>query len=86
MSLIMLLTSFSIAYAENEETPSTDTPAEAAPVELINSDEFHALYAMGFLGDDIAAADKDAYVSRAQFCGYLAKLAGYAVIQSNLYD
>lgn len=78
LTAVMLLTSFAV-YAENEQT----TPAESvpAPVEVIDSGEFHALYAMGFLGDDLAETDKNAYITRAQFAGYLCKLAGYAVTE-----
>lgn len=76
LTAVMLLTSFAV-YAENDQTTAADSVT--APVEVINSGEFHALYAMGFLCDDLAETDKNAYITRAQFAGYLCKLAGYAV-------
>lgn len=78
MTFVILCTSFSMVSAEN-----TKITATSAPAELLDSDEFHALYAMGFLGDEMAETDKNAYITRAQFTGYLCKLAGYAVTDYN---
>lgn len=75
MTLVMLVTSVSVVSAENAEVTAT---AEA-PVVLLDSGEFKALYAMGFLGDEMAETDKNAYITRAQFTGYLCKIAGYPV-------
>ncbi len=75
MTLVMLITSVSVVSAEDAKVTAT---AEA-PVVLLDSGEFEALYAMGFLGDEMAKSDKNAYITRAQFTGYLCKLAGYAV-------
>ena len=73
MTLVMIITSISVVSAENTEASTT---AET-PVELLDSGEFKALYAMGFLGDEMAETAKTAYITRAQFTGYLCKLAGY---------
>lgn len=77
MTLVMLLTSVSVTMAENAET----APIAEAPVELIDTDEYYALDAMGFLGDELATTAKDALITRAQFTGYLFKLAGYTVTE-----
>lgn len=74
MTLIMLCTSFGAVYAEN-----TETSAEEVVITPLDTDEFNALYAMGFLGDELLETDKAAYITRAQFTGYLFKLAGYSL-------
>lgn len=78
MTLVMLLTSFSVTMAENAEKTVT---VPEVPVELLDTDEYHALYAMGFLGDELTTTEKNAYITRAQFTGYLFKLAGYNVTE-----
>lgn len=76
MTFVMLCTTFSIASAEN-----TNITATSAPKALLDSGEFKALYAMGFLGEEMAETDKNAYITRAQFTGYLCKLAGYTLVE-----
>ncbi len=78
LMLVMLVTSISVTMAENAEET---TPIAEAPVELLDTAEFRALYAMGFLGDEMAEAAKDTLITRAQFTGYLFKLSGYTVTE-----
>lgn len=81
LSLVMLITSFSAVFAENEENTENNetTTVEEAPVALLDSGEFQALYSMGFVGEEMLTVTKNAYITRAQFTGYLCKLAGYDV-------
>ncbi len=72
LTFVMLFTSFCTVTAEN-----TETAVEEVTVAPIDTDEYKTLYAMGFLGDELAGTDKDAYITRAQFIGYLFKVAGY---------
>ena len=74
ITFVMLCTSLNFAYAENADV-TADAVEETA--ELLDSDEFRALYAMGFLGEELTITPKDAFITRAQFTGYLFKLAGY---------
>ena len=78
LMLAMLITSFSVTYAENAEET---TPVQETPVELLDSDEFHALYTMGLLGEEMVNADKKTYITRAQFTGWLFKLSGYPLTE-----
>ena len=80
LMLVMLATSFSVTMAENTEET---TPIAEAPVELLDTAEYHALYAMGFLGDEMADVAKDTLVTRAQFTGWLFKLGGYTLTEYN---
>ncbi|MBQ3124317.1 MAG: S-layer homology domain-containing protein [Clostridia bacterium] len=85
LTLLMSLTSLGAvtAYAENE----TETaPAEEVVIKPLDTDAFNALYAMGFVGDELKGADKNAYITRAQFIGYLFKLAGYTVNEHKTDD
>lgn len=70
--LVMLMTSISVTYAENETAPIAETP-----VEVLDTEEFNALYAMGFVGDELLNTDKNTLITRAQFTGWLFKLSGY---------
>lgn len=81
MTLVMLCTSFGAVYAENTE--NTEASAEEVVITPLDTDEFYALYAMGFIGDELLETDKDAYITRAQFTGYLFKLAGYPLNSYN---
>lgn len=83
LTLVMLVTSLSVTFAENAEET---VPASETPVELLDTDEFRALYAMGFLGEEMATTAKDAYITRAQFTGYLFKLAGYSLTEYKAGD
>ncbi len=74
LTFVMLLTSFSLTYAENAEE-TVQIPE--TPVELLDSDEFNALHAMGFVGDELLNTDKNTLITRAQFTGWLFKLSGY---------
>ncbi len=74
MTFVMLCTTFGTVLAEN-----TETPAEEAVITPLDTDEFNALYAMGFLGEEMKQIDKAAYITRAQFVGYLFKLTGYTL-------
>lgn len=70
LTFVTVCASFGVVYAEDAVTTAT-------PEEVIDTEEFHALYAMGFLGDELATANSQTYITRAQFTGYLFKLAGY---------
>ena len=72
--LVMLMTSISVTYAENAEETA---PVAETPIEILDTDEFHALYAMGFVGDELLNTDKNTLVTRAEFTGWLFKLSGY---------
>lgn len=74
MTFVMLFTTFGTVLAEN-----TDTPAEETVITPLDTDEFKALYAMGFVGEELKQIDKTAYITRAQFTGYLFKMTGYTV-------
>ena len=80
LSFVMACTSFGVVYAEGEAVTTSEE------VSVINTDEFHALYAMGFLGDEMATANSQTYITRAQFIGYLFKLAGYTPIKYETKD
>ena len=81
LTLVMLMTSLGTvtALAENE---AETAPAEEVVITPLDTDEYHALYAMGFVGNELAKTDKSAFITRAQFIGYLFKLAGYT---ANVY-
>ena len=81
LTLVMLMTSLGTVtvFAENE---AETAPAEEVVITPLDTDEYHALYAMGFVGDELAKTDKSAFITRAQFIGYLFKLAGYT---ANVY-
>lgn len=83
LTLVMLITSLGAgtAFAENETAP-----AEEVVTTPLDTDEFHALYAMGFIGDELNGADKDELITRANFIGYLFKLAGYTVKEHRTDD
>ena len=76
LMLVMLMTSVCVTYAENETAPTAETPAE-----VLDTDEFNALYAMGFVGDELKNTDKNTLVTRAQFTGWLFKPAGYTLTE-----
>ena len=76
MTFVMLLTSYSLTFAENAEEVM---PIAEAPIEILDTEEYHALYAMGFVGGEMKDISKDTLITRAQFTGYLFKLAGYTV-------
>lgn len=76
--LVMLMTSISVTYAENAEETA---PVAETPIEILDTDEFHALYAMGFVGDELLNTDKNTLVTRAQFTGWLFKLSGYTLTE-----
>lgn len=77
LTAAMLATSVPTVFAENTVAAADIT--DTAPIKLLDSDEFYALRAMNFMGEGTESVAKDAYITRAQFCGYLAKLASYAV-------
>lgn len=80
LAVVMSVSSVIAVSAENTEVETETVSVESEKtVELINSDEFNALYAMGFLGDELKSMDKNAYITRAQFTGYLFKLADYTI-------
>ena len=82
MSLVMLCTSMSMAFAENAETTETTATdiTTSQPVELLDTDEFKTLYAMGIVGEEMKMTGKTVPVTRAQFTGYLFRLAGYTLV------
>ena len=80
LTIVMLFTSVSFVSAENAVEATADITEETV-VEKIDTNEFKAMYAMGFLGEELTLLDKDAYISRAHFAGYLFKLAGYSVTE-----
>ena len=74
--LVMLMTSISVTYAENAEETA---PIAETPVEVLDTEEFNALYAMDFVGDELLNTDKNTLITRAQFTGWLFKLSGYSL-------
>ena len=83
LMLVMLMTSISVTYAENAEETA---PIAETPVEVLDTEEFQALYAMGFLGDELLNKDKNTLITRAQFTGWLFKLSGYTLTEYKTGD
>ncbi len=83
LMLVMLMTSISVTYAENAEETA---PIAETPVEVLDTEEFQALYAMGFLGDELLNKDKNTLITRAQFTGWLFKLSGYTLTEYKAGD
>ncbi len=85
MSLVTMMTSLGTvtAFAENE---AETLPIEEAVITPLDTESYHALNAMGFVGDELAETDKSAYITRAQFIGYLFKLAGYTIKEHKTDD
>ncbi|MEE1048248.1 MAG: S-layer homology domain-containing protein [Clostridia bacterium] len=81
MTVVMMCTSFGVVLAEDAVTADTETK-----IEFLDTDESRALYAMGFLGEEIKTTAKDAYITRAQFTGYLFRLSGYALSEHKGID
>ena len=86
MSVAMFIASIGVVYAENTDAVTTsDIQAESVFTPL-NTEEYKALYAMGFVGEDLGKTDATAYITRAQFTGYLFKLAGYQLVEHKTED
>ena len=85
LTLVMLMTSLGIVTASAENEAET-TPTEDVVITPLDTESFNALYAMGFLGDELKGIDKSAFITRAQFIGYLFKLAGYTANQYKMED
>ena len=64
--------------ADNSGTEEKKPDTE---VNLLNSDEFRALEAMGLVDKEAALMAADSKITRAQFAGYLFKLSGFALIE-----
>lgn len=80
LTLTLLLTSFSV-IATNEDVSNEDDS-----LNLLTMVEAEALYAMGMLGEDVAAMAMNSHMSRAQFVGSLSKIAGYDVAEYDVSD
>ncbi len=77
---VLMFGSFCSIYAEDADATADNTASlEENVIVKIDSPEFDALYAMGFLDDEIKSASKDDFITRAQFTGYLCKIAGINV-------
>ncbi len=70
LSLSVILSGFSIMAQANTETTKVSVP--------LSSEEFNALKAFGFIGEDIAILNNDSKITRAQFVGNLFKVAGFS--------
>lgn len=83
LSAVLMLTSVNFAFAENvaDSAVSSDNTAE----ELLDTDEYRALYAMGYVGAEMGVSKK-ADVTRANFIGYLFKLSGYVLSEHKTAD
>ena len=87
MALVMMLTSFTLVSAENTEAVATDAEVTVEEVMVpLETEEYKALYAMGFLGEETAEMDALEYVTRAQFTGWLFKLSGYTLAEHKTED
>ncbi|MEE0409708.1 MAG: S-layer homology domain-containing protein, partial [Clostridia bacterium] len=84
MSAIMLFSSANLVFAENTEVTADLTAPPKA--EILDTDEFRALYAMGFVGVEMTEAEKDSLITRALFTGYLFKLSGYPLTEYKTAD
>ncbi len=80
--LLTLSVLLSAIPAVAEETPKT-TEEVAETIVPLASNEYDALSAMGFIGEDFAALSGDSAVSRAQFVGSLYKVAGFSTGEYN---
>ncbi len=84
---VLMFGSFCSIYAEDADTTADNTASlEENVIVTIDSPEFDALYAMGFLDDEIKSASKDSFITRAQFAGYLCKIAGINVGELSTED
>lgn len=77
LTMVMLMASLGTVtiFAENE---AETAPSEEIVITPLDTESYHALYAMGFVGDELKDTDKTTLITRAQFIGYLFKLAGYS--------
>ncbi len=71
--LMLLLSSINNVYAENEILQNP-----------ITTQEYYALRGMGFVGEELDSRNADDNITRAEFTGYLCKLAGYNVTERSM--
>ena len=77
LTFVMTVSTFGTVLAENTETPE-QTTAETV-VTPLDTDEYKMLYAIGVISDELEDTDKSTQVTRAQFTGWLFRLAGYTL-------
>lgn len=77
LTFVMTVSTFGTVLAENTETPA-QTTAETV-ITPLDTDEYKMLYAIGVISDELEDTDKSTQVTRAQFTGWLFRLAGYTL-------